>query len=229
MKGEQSRPECPGCRRLGQANAALQARLAAVEGQVAALQRKLEEQQRTGPRPDAPLRRRHHKPEPKKAGRAKGHRAAQRARPGYIDQVVEVPLESCPRCQTPLVDKAVHEQVQVDLPPIHPQVTQFTIHSGYCPRCQKRVHGRDPRQTSEAVGAAGTQIGPGLLSMGAELKHRWGVPYRRVCDFFATYLNRTTRDWHRGALADRSMVAIPIVQSSRTDCAESDDSGYPSG
>jgi transposase len=144
---------------------------------------------RTGQRQAAPFRRRHRKPRPKKAGRAKGHRAAQRARPGHIDHVVEVPLESCPSCQTPVVDEAGQEQVQVDLPPIRPQVTQLTIHSGYWPRCQKRGHGRDPRQTSEAVGAAGTQLGPGLLSMGAGLKHRLGVPYREVCDFFATDLD----------------------------------------
>jgi hypothetical protein len=40
-------------------------------------------------------------------------------------------------------------------------------------------------------------------------------------------LNRTTGDWHRGALADRSMVARPIGQSARIACAKSDDSGYP--
>src|SRR5262249_58490474 len=42
-------------------------------------------------------------------------------------------------------------------------------------------------------------------------------------------LNRNTGDWHRGALADRSMVARPIAQSSRSCCAESDDSKYSSG
>src|SRR5262249_48631675 len=42
-------------------------------------------------------------------------------------------------------------------------------------------------------------------------------------------LNRNTGDWHRGALADRTMVARPIAQSSRSCCAESDDSKYSSG
>jgi hypothetical protein len=41
-------------------------------------------------------------------------------------------------------------------------------------------------------------------------------------------LNRTTRDWHRRTLVDRSIVARPIVQSTRFCCAESDDSGYSS-
>jgi len=189
MAGEQTTGDCPGCRRLGRENAHLKARLAEVERQVADLQRRLDEQQRAGQRQATPFGRRHHKAKPKRPGRAKGHAAAQRGRPEHIDQVVDVPLEVCPTCQTPLEDPAVHEQWQIDLPPIHPQVTQFNIQSGYCPRCQRRVQGRDRRQTSDAVGAAGTQIGPGLLSMGAELKHRLGVPYRKICDFLATYLD----------------------------------------
>ena len=187
MEVKQPLPECSGCRSLGQENAQLQARLAKVERQLAELERRLEEQQRAAQRQATPFRRRHHKVKPKRPGRAKGHAAAQRARPEHVDQVVEVPLEVCPTCQTPLEDTAGHEQFQIDLPPIRPQVTQFKVESGYCPRCQRRVQGRDPRQISDAVGAAGTQIGPGLLSMGAELKHRLGVPYRKICDFFATY------------------------------------------
>lgn len=154
-------PECPGCRSLGQENAQRQARLAKVERQLAELQRRLEEQQRAAQRQATPFRRRHHKGKPKRPGRAKGPAAAQRARPEHVDQVVEVPLEVCPRWQTPLEDTAGHEQFQIDLPPIRPQVTQVKVESGYCPRCQRRVQGRDPRQTSDAVGAAGTQIGPG--------------------------------------------------------------------
>jgi transposase len=188
MAGEQTTPDCPGCRRLGRENAHLKARLAEVERQLAEVQRRLDAQQRAERRQATPFRRRHHKAKPKKSGRTEGHAVAQRARPEHVDQVVEVPLEVCPTCQTPLEDKAVQEQFQIDMPPIEPQVIQFNIHSGYCPRCKKRVQGRDPRQTSTAVGAAGTQIGPGLLSMGAELKHRLGVPYRKICDFFATYL-----------------------------------------
>src|SRR5262249_38912515 len=54
---------------------------------------------------------------------------------------------------------------------------------------------------------------------------------KRPLPFCATYsvLNRNTGDWHRGALADRSMVARPIAQSSRSCCAERDDSKYSSG
>jgi hypothetical protein len=39
-------------------------------------------------------------------------------------------------------------------------------------------------------------------------------------------LNRTTGDWHRGALADTSRVVTPLKQSVRSFCADNDDSGY---
>jgi transposase len=188
MEVKQPLSACLGWRSLSQENAQLQARVAKMERQLAELQRRLEEQQRAAQRQATPFRRRHRKTKPKRPGRAKGHVAAQRMRPEQVDQVVDVPLAVCPRCQTPLGGKARHEQFQVDIPPIRPQVTQFKVESGYCPRCQRRVQGRDPRQTSDAVGATGVQIGPRLLSMGTELKHRLGVPYRKICDFFATYL-----------------------------------------
>ena len=38
-----------------------------------------------------------------------------------------------------------------------------------------------------AIGAAGNTLGPVILTMGAELKHRLGVPYRKICDFFQSY------------------------------------------
>ena len=176
MTSEQTTPDCPGCRRLGRENAHLKARLAEMERQLAEVQRRLDAQQRAERRQATPFRRRHHKAKPKKAGRTEGHAGAQRARPEHGDQVVEVPRAVCPTCQTLLEDTAVQEQFQIDMPPSGPQGSQFNIHAGYCPRGKKRVQGRAPRQTSTAVGAAGTQIGPGLLSRGAELKQRLGVP-----------------------------------------------------
>ena len=58
------------------------------------------------------------------------------------------------------------------------------------------------------------------------------TPTTRHPEYFGgdiRWLNRNTGDWHRGARADRSMVARPSAQSSRSCCAESDDSRYSSG
>jgi len=137
----------------------------------------------------APFRRDKLKKRKKKPGRRQGHPAALRPTPPpeRIDRVVEVPCHTCPDCAVPLVEPGMVVQYQTDLPPIVPIVTQFNMETGYCPCCRKRQHGRHAEQTSDAIGAAGNTLGPVVLTMAAELKHRLGVPYRKICDFFKTY------------------------------------------
>src|SRR5262249_33005987 len=55
------------------------------------------------------------------------------------------------------------------------------------PPCGHRWQGRTPRQPADALGPAGNTLGPVVLTMAAELKHRLGVSYRRICDFLQTY------------------------------------------
>jgi transposase len=44
---------------------------------------------------------------------------------------------------------------------------RFDIAIGRCRGCQQRVQGRDPRQTSDALGAAAVQLGPEALALGS--------------------------------------------------------------
>jgi transposase len=136
-----------------------------------------------------PFRRQKLKKRKRKPGRRKGHPPANRPTPPpeRIDRVVNVPCHSCPDCNVPLVDPGVVVQYQTDLPPIVPITTQFNIETGFCPCCRQRQQGRHADQTSDAIGAAGNTLGPVILTMAAELKHRLGVPYRKICDFFKTY------------------------------------------
>jgi transposase len=128
-----------------------------------------------------------------KPGRKKGHAAESRPTPTpeQIDRHVYVPCRVCPDCHSELLELDRIVQYQTDLPPIVPIITQFSIETGYCPCCRRRVQGRHPEQTSNAAGAAGNTIGPVALTMAAELKHRLGVPYRKICDFFSTYCDLT--------------------------------------
>jgi transposase len=68
-----------------------------------------------------------------------------------------------------------------------PIVTQFNIETGTCPCCRQYWQGRHPDQTSDAIGATGNTLGPVVLTMAAEMKHRLGVSYRKICDFLQTY------------------------------------------
>lgn len=65
-------------------------------------------------------------------------------------------------------------------------VVRFCTQSGYCPRCHKRVRSRHPDQLSEATGAAGVSVGPRAKALAAELKHRLGIPYRKITDLYRT-------------------------------------------
>jgi transposase len=180
---------CPGCLQRDRAIERLQRRVDHLEKQAQRLRHDLAEARSAGQRQASPFRRRRTKKRPMKPGRRHGHPPANRPTPTpeRIDRVVAVPCRTCPDCHGPLVDPGVVVQYQTDLPPIVPIVTQFNIETGYCPCCRLHCQGRHPEQISNAIGAAGNTIGPVLLTMAAELKHRLGVPYRKICDFFTTY------------------------------------------
>lgn len=170
-----SKPRCPGCVRL--------------QAEVQRLRQQLDELRRQQTRQAHPFRRPHLPKRRRKPGRPLGHPPAVRPTPTpeQIDRVIDVPCSECPDCKTPLYDQNIVVQYQTDLPPIVPIVTQFNIETGRCPCCRQVCRGRHPEQISDAFGAAGNTIGPVALTMAAELKHRLGVPYRKIGDFFATY------------------------------------------
>jgi len=164
-------------------------RIAQLEAEIKRLRQLLDESQRASKRQTHPFRREHATEHPKKPGRRQGHQADLRPvpTPEQIDRVIDVPLDECPLCQAPLYDEGLVVQYQTDLPPIVPIITQFNIETGYCSCCRQYWQGRHPDQTSNAIGATGNTLGPVVLTMAAEMKHRLGVSYRKICDFLQTY------------------------------------------
>ena len=191
-------PSCPGCRQRDQ-------RIAQLERDNKQLRRQLDQQQRQATRQAHPFRRDEadagkggKNPKSgneaksgtaKKPGRPEGHEPAVRPTPTpeQIDRTIDVALDECPMCKVALYEQGQVVQFQTDLPPIVPIVTQFNIQTGTCPCCRQRWQGRHPEQTSDATGAAGNTLGPVVLTMAAEMKHRLGVSYRKICDFLQTY------------------------------------------
>jgi transposase len=74
---------------------------------------------------------------------------------------------------------ALAQQFQVEIPrkPIH---RQFNIHVGRCRRCHRRVQGRHPLQTSDALGAAAAQLGPDAQAAVVELNKQGGLSHGKV-------------------------------------------------
>ncbi len=181
-------------------NAELKRRLADLEAVVQDLKAQLEAALRAGKRQATLFSKGAPKAKPKKLGRKPGHHAAHRAVPEHVDRVEEATLPAtCPDCAGPVLEDDVQVQYQEDIPrPVPTIVTQFNVHIGHCAQCHRRVQGRHPDQTSEALGAAAIQIGPNALGLAAEMKHGLGVSYGKVVRLLETSL---------GLRLDRSTVA----------------------
>ncbi len=128
------------------------------------LRRALEEALRAAKRQAAPFSRRHPQAHPQKPGRKAGQeygRAHRREIPDRVDEVVEVPLPSrCPECGGGVEETGVVSQYQTEIPSPRVERIEFRIHQGRCRRCRQALQGRDPRQSSAAVGGAASQLGP---------------------------------------------------------------------
>jgi transposase len=127
---------------------------------------------------DAPV------PNPKRPGRKPGAAYGTRAHrrpPEHVDQVVTVGLPACcPGCGGELVLERVAMQYQEELPPTRPLAIGYQVHVGRCRACGRRVQPRHPEQTSDALGAAGAQLGPRAVALAAWLSKGLGLPAGKI-------------------------------------------------
>lgn len=153
--------------------AELEAKVVRLEAEVARLSALLERAVREGKRQAAPFRTGEAKQKPKRPGRKKGqdHGAhGHRPPPPSIDETLEAPApENGSECGEPLAPEPPLEQFQTDIEP-RPIFRKFVIGRGRCPRCGKVFRGRHPQQCSDAVGAAGSGLGPNLQAAAAFLR-----------------------------------------------------------
>jgi transposase len=200
-------PACPGCR-------ALQKQVADLQVQVAELARRLEEALRAGKRQAAPFRKGPPKPKPQRPGRKAGadhgnhgHRAPPASE--QISECHEVPLpDTCPHCQGHLVETAVAEQFQTEIPR-QPVVRRFRVHIGHCQWCGRRAQGRHPLQTSDALGAAASQVGPDAQAAATVLHTQMGLSHGKVAAVFDTLFGI---DLTRGASAQINLRAAARLE-----------------
>jgi transposase len=158
-----------------------------------ALKAALEATRRSGKRQAAPFSKGEPKKTPKKPGRKKGkdHGPAERRRvPERVDEVLDVPLPcTCPGCGGGVVEVDVQRQFQTELPKIEPRIIQFDVHIGTCERCGERLQGRHPQQTSDALGAAASMLGPRAVGLAAQLHKELGVSFGKISSLFDSVFN----------------------------------------
>jgi transposase len=149
------------------------------------LEAALEESRRAGKRQASPFSKGEPKPDPKRPGRksgeAHGRHGHRMAPAGPADRELDAPLPACcPDCGGEVEHERDAEQWQVDLG--EPQVvkTRFRVAVGHCRKCGKRVQGRHPEQTSDALGAAGSQVGPTAKGWASFLHYNLGLSWVKV-------------------------------------------------
>lgn len=140
---------------------------------------------RDGKRQAAPFSKGAPKSRPKRPGRKagenygkKGHRRVPRRR---VDERYAAPLPaSCPDCGGSVKKTGTAKQYQEEIPPVRPVLRQFEIEVGCCTGCRRRVQGRHALQTSDAIGAAGVQLGPNAVALAACLNKQMGLSFGKV-------------------------------------------------
>ena len=159
----------------------LQSRVTQFEARVVQLEQRLEQATRSAKRQAAPFSKGSPVAEPKKpgrkAGKAYGKKAHRPPPPQQPDEVIDVPLPwQCPDCDGEAQEDHVKHQFQVEIPR-RPVVRRFDLHVGSCTRCGRRLQPRHPLQTSDATGAAASQLGPDLQALIALMKNKYGLSY----------------------------------------------------
>ncbi len=121
----------------------------------------------------------------RRAGAAYGsHR--RRPAPPRVDETIGVALpRTCPDCGGVVERTGTIAQIQEDVPRTAPTVTRFLIEVGRCGGCARRLQARHPRQTSDAVGAAGVQVGPWALALGTALHYEAGLSFGKCAAVLA--------------------------------------------
>jgi transposase len=162
------------------------------------LKRQLEQAQRANKRQAAPFSRGRTKSKPKRPGRKSGKAYGQRhskAIPEQVDEVIAVPPPAQCECGGKLEVESIQPQYQQEI--VRQTIwRRFDIAICRCTVCRKRVQGRDPRQTSDALGAAAVQLGPEALALAVQMNKGLGMPHADVAavlqDGFQLRVNRST-------------------------------------
>ena len=153
------------------------------------LRKELEAALRAGKRQAAPHSRGKTKDHPQRPGRKPGRdygKHACRRTPSRVDETIPVPLPpQCPHCGGGVQLQRHESQYQEEIVR-RTVVRRFDIAVGCCCDCGRRVQGRHPLQTSDAVGVGAVQLGPEALALAAILNKQMGLSLghtRQVLDY----------------------------------------------
>ena len=164
-------------------NGELRAENGRLKGRVRELEGKVEELRRAAKRQAAPFSRGEPKSRPRRSGRKPGGeygRRAHRPAPRQVDEVLTALLpDRCP-CGGEIEFERIAHQYQTELPEPRPIYRRYEVHIGHCRKCNRRHRGRHPDQTSDALGAAASGLGPRAVALAAQLNKEHGLSPKKT-------------------------------------------------
>jgi transposase len=164
-------------------NAGLRAESERQRDRIVALERKVEELRRKSKRQAAPFSREKRKRNPGRPGRRPGAdygKRAHRPAPEEVDEVLEAPLPDRCECGGEIELDRIAHQYQEELPELRPHRRRIAVEVGRCRCCGRRHQGRHPLQTSDALGAAASMLGPGAVALATRLNKELGLSPAKV-------------------------------------------------
>jgi transposase len=165
---------------LEQENQRLEKESERLQEEIKKLRKELETAQRAARRQAAPFSRGQRESNPKSPGRKPGKAYGEHHRrpvPDHVDEAIAVPVpEQCPACSGALTIERIEAQYQEEIVR-RTWIRRFDIPVCRCVKCGKRVQGRHPLQTSDALGAAAVQVGPEALTLGVLMNKAQGLPH----------------------------------------------------
>lgn len=175
----------------------------------ARLKDQLDAARRAGFRQAAPFSKGAPTRSPRRPGRKRGAAYGVRARrrvPPRVDETHHAGLPpTCP-CGGAIVETATATQYQEELPVARVVTRAFTVHIGHCQACGRRLQGRHPLQTSDALGAAAAQLGPQAVALAVVLNKQLGLSFGKI----ATLLRQ-----HAGLTVTRSGLVHAVHRAAR--------------
>jgi transposase len=193
-----------------------------LEKRVAELLARIEVLERTAKRQAAPFSKGSPKKRPKKPGRKAGDQHGEHGHrpapdPATIDEVLDAELpDACPNCGGD-VEETHTDTIHQEEIPRQPIRRRFTIHCGKCRRCGKTCRGRHPLQTSDATGAAASQIGPEAQAAVVYLNKKSGLSHGKIADLFGQFFRIKLT---RGAAAQIVARAARRLEPAHEEIAE---------
>lgn len=163
--------------------------IARLEATVRDLQGRLAAAEKSAKRQAAPFSKGKPKPDPETPGRKSGEAHGRHGHrpvppPEQVDETYEAPLpDQCPDCGGDVAEDCLDEQYQTEIPR-KPIVRKFNIHCGHCACCGKQLRGRHTLQTSDATGAAQSQLGPDAQAAIVYLNKHAGLSHGKIAAAF---------------------------------------------